>query len=485
MSKEIRAGEKRAEGKTKIIFKVVGDVPPGEDWDVIKSKDDCTAGDGAMHDVYEGKAVWSTTTTCNVYKMLKECGLPVAFQGQLSPTEFLAEHLEMIPLEVIVRRKSFGSNKQRYPHIKDGTVFPKLTVQFHLKTKGGKWGNYFFPDPLGKEDSYSDKALWHLVQAHRAEMLKTKPDYTGPSFDDPIIEIDGQLVKLYNAHLPMGVQKPFLTLSISEVLNWRGGGNASSAELADLNIIAGFAMHSFLILEKCWHLQGFDFLDCKFEFGLYRGWIYLGDVLDADSWRPTRNGQHISKEAYRQGAKGDEMAAKFSLTAELSKRFCIPEQMLVLWNGSPKDDSEPFRKAFDELTMFGNVRCSGLKELMVIIRSMHKETEQGCEQAHTLAMLPLDLVFVTNVGRSNGAGPTLAANLPWPVISTTPGFKEFPWDVFSSLRTPGDNPLMTVVDAGNAILAALQCLAMRNPALYAILRMRQEKRFVNRIGFSG
>jgi phosphoribosylcarboxyaminoimidazole (NCAIR) mutase len=73
----------------------------------------------------------------------------------------------------------------------------------------------------------------------------------------------------------------------------------------------------------------------------------------------------------------------------------------------------------------------------------------------------------------------LAAVISSPVISTVPGYKDFPMDVHSSLRTPSDDPLATVVEPGNAVLAALEVLAMRNPALYAILRMRQEERFIN------
>ena len=40
-----------------------------------------TGGDGAKHDVIPDKGALATATTCNVFRLLKACGLPVAFGG--------------------------------------------------------------------------------------------------------------------------------------------------------------------------------------------------------------------------------------------------------------------------------------------------------------------------------------------------------------------------------------------------------------------
>ena len=83
------------------------------------------------------------------------------------------------------------------------------------------------------------------------------------------------------------------------------------------------------------------------------------------------------------------------------------------------------------------------------------------------------------VGRSNGAGPTLSTSTSVPVITVPAGFKAFTQDVWSSLRTPSDTPVMTVLEPANAVQAALEILALSNPGLHAALRLKQEIRLSN------
>ena len=79
-------GRKIAEGKTKIVWEG-GEV-------LIESKDDITAGDGAKHDVIPGKGRLATATTCNVFRLLKACGLPVAGQTEETTPDRLLEFLD-------------------------------------------------------------------------------------------------------------------------------------------------------------------------------------------------------------------------------------------------------------------------------------------------------------------------------------------------------------------------------------------------------
>jgi phosphoribosylaminoimidazole carboxylase/phosphoribosylaminoimidazole-succinocarboxamide synthase len=44
--------------------------------------------------------------------------------------------------------------------------------------------------------------------------------------------------------------------------------------------------------------------------------------------------------------------------------------------------------------------------------------------------------------------------------------KEFPDDVWSSLRLPSQNPMATVLSDKNAVLLALNILGQKNPAAY-------------------
>ena len=110
--KNAQAETLAVEGKTKKIW-ITGD-RPGQV--VVESKDDLTAGDGAKHDVIEGKGALSNRTTSNIFRLLKACGLPVAFVDELDGTRFIAEQCVMIPYEVVVRREAHGSYLHRYQH---------------------------------------------------------------------------------------------------------------------------------------------------------------------------------------------------------------------------------------------------------------------------------------------------------------------------------------------------------------------------------
>jgi phosphoribosylaminoimidazole carboxylase/phosphoribosylaminoimidazole-succinocarboxamide synthase len=65
------------------------------------------------------------------------------------------------------------------------------------------------------------------------------------------------------------------------------------------------------------------------------------------------------------------------------------------------------------------------------------------------------------------------------VITVPASVKDFPEDVWSSLRGPSAVPVMTVLEPGNAVLAALQILSARNPRIYAHIRSQIESRTAN------
>jgi phosphoribosylaminoimidazole-succinocarboxamide synthase len=88
------------EGKTKKIHRIAGN----PDLVTVMAKDDITAGDGEKHDIIPDKGRLATATTSNVFRLLKACGLPVAFTEQDSAISFSAPKCEMLPYEVVARR---------------------------------------------------------------------------------------------------------------------------------------------------------------------------------------------------------------------------------------------------------------------------------------------------------------------------------------------------------------------------------------------
>jgi phosphoribosylaminoimidazole carboxylase/phosphoribosylaminoimidazole-succinocarboxamide synthase len=75
----------------------------------------------------------------------------------------------------------------------------------------------------------------------------------------------------------------------------------------------------------------------------------------------------------------------------------------------------------------------------------------------------------------------LSAQSTVPVITVPASAKDFPEDVWSSLRAPSKVPVMTVLEPANAVLAALQILSARSPRIYAHVRSEIESRMVNTI----
>ena len=421
-------GKLRIEGKTKLVYDI------GNGMARLVAKDDITAGDGAKHDVIPDKGKLATRTTCNVFRLLKACGMDVAFEEQVGEISFEAPLTTMLPYEVVVRREAHGSALKRAPHYTKGQYFPKLIVELYLKTKDKDW--------------------------------KGKPLVA----DDPFMQVDlkNEKIKLFNPAKPIIGQEPFLTLSTNDVFTQEN-------EPVLIERMKTAAKRAFLILEKAWAIEGRTLVDYKVEFGIdANGKLLLADVIDNDSWRVLENGAYIDKQIYRDGGGLDDVVIKYRHVSKLTDHFGLPRQQIILWCGSESDKTAPFDKALDEIVgdnpfpLFNRVVCSA-----------HKEPIAAADLLNRLVQETPDSVIIAYVGRSNGLGPIASAQSTTPVITVPASAKEFPEDVWSSLRAPSKVPVMTVLEPSNAVLAALQILSGRNPMIYAALRTDIEKRAVN------
>ena len=427
LTKKPAAGAFVTEGKTKTIHLLKS----GSDLVTVQSKDDITAGDGAKHDIIPDKGRLANATTCNVFRLLKACGLPVAFVEQESPISFVAPKCDMLPYEVVVRREAHGSYLKRNPHLSKGQLFPHLLVEFYLKTKDKQWKG----KPLVADDPYMR-----------------------------FVEDTGQ-IELYNPAKPLLGQEPFLVLSTKNVFS-----RADEAKF--FPEMKRVARQAFLALEKAWQLEGGRLVDLKVEFGFdSKKNLLLADVIDNDSWRVIESGGYIDKQVYRDGGALDDVAAKYRRVSEITSHFLVPRQRIILWRGSDKDKTDAFSDALGEL-----------KDMMSVVTcSVHKEPVNAAAIFHRMVQEIPDTVVIAYIGRSNGAGPVLSAMSTIPVITVPASVKEFPDDAWSSLRAPSAVPVMTVLEPANAVLAALQILSARNPRLYAYVRGGIESRTVNTV----
>ena len=417
-----------AEGKTKRIVQIKDE--PG--MVALWAKDDITAGDGAKHDVIPEKGRMANQTACNVFRLLKAAGVAVAFEEQGGPDWFKAPSCRMLPYEVVVRREAHGSYLKRSTHLAKGQLFSKLLVEFFLKTKDKRWKNH------------------ELVS------------------DDPLMSYSPgeETIRLHNPAKPVKADEPFLTLKTAEVFE-------SADEFKLFEEMTKQARLTFLVLEKAWQLQGRRLVDMKVEFGIdTKGRLLLADVVDNDSWRVIEDGAYIDKQVYRDGGEISDVVKKYRLVEELTGRFTIPRQRVIIWAGSVKDDLSP---VVEGLKKFSN----GQLQSISVACSVHKEPVRSMLEISRLVQEVPDTVVVAFVGMSNGAGPTLSAGTTVPVITVPGTLKDFREDVWSSLRTPSNVPVMTVLNPSNAAQAAVEILALRNPQLYAVLRYELEERAMN------
>ncbi len=261
-----------AKGKTKEIWTT-------DDADIINARatNDITAGDGAKHDTFAGKAVFANQTTCNVFKFLQGHGIPLAFIAQYDAVSFLAKHCEMISYEIVIRRKAWGSYLKRHPLIPKGFEFADPKVEFYLKTTGKQWNGIILP------------------------------------VDDPLIVFEDGVAKLFRPDMPLDGQEPFMILTDYPLRGWP----------SERKVMEWIAEQIFIALENKWRSLDYQLVDLKIEFGKdLDGNIVVADVIDNDSWRVlTKEGEHLDKQIYRDGGNLDDVAAKYRKVMELTDKF--------------------------------------------------------------------------------------------------------------------------------------------------------------------
>jgi len=115
------------EGKAKILFE-----GPEPGTLVQYFKDDATAGNGAKHEVIDGKGVLNNRISEFVFSKLNDLGIPTHFLRRINMREQLIKEVEIIPLEVIVRNVAAGSLAKRLG-LEPGTRLPRSIIEFCYK----------------------------------------------------------------------------------------------------------------------------------------------------------------------------------------------------------------------------------------------------------------------------------------------------------------------------------------------------------------
>ena len=123
----MKKGKKIYEGKAKIIF-----ATSDKNLDIQHFKDDATAFNNQKKDVIDGKGILNNRISEHILTNLNQVGIKNHLIKRLNMREQLVQHVEIIPIEFIIRNIATGSLTKRLG-IEDGTVLEYPLVEYCLK----------------------------------------------------------------------------------------------------------------------------------------------------------------------------------------------------------------------------------------------------------------------------------------------------------------------------------------------------------------
>ncbi len=115
------------EGKAKKIF---ANKNPKEV--IIEFKDDATAFNAAKKSTFEGKGELNCFISETIFKYLINKNIPTHYINSNSKSSFIAQKVDIIPIEVVVRNTAYGSICKQ-TNIKPGTVLKIPLIDFYYK----------------------------------------------------------------------------------------------------------------------------------------------------------------------------------------------------------------------------------------------------------------------------------------------------------------------------------------------------------------
>ncbi len=120
-------GKKLYEGKAKIIY-----ATKDKNQVIQHFKDDATAFNNQKKGTIEGKGILNNRISEHILSNLSQIGIKNHFVKRLNMREQLVNHVEIIPIEFIVRNIATGSLTKRLG-IEEGTVIEKPLLEYCLK----------------------------------------------------------------------------------------------------------------------------------------------------------------------------------------------------------------------------------------------------------------------------------------------------------------------------------------------------------------
>ena len=115
------------EGKAKKLFE-----GPDKGTIIQYFKDDATAFNAQKKEMIQGKGIINNYISSSIFQAIKQTNIPHHFIKRVSEREQLVKEVEIIPIEVIIRKVATGSICKRLG-MKEGLVLPDTLIEFCLK----------------------------------------------------------------------------------------------------------------------------------------------------------------------------------------------------------------------------------------------------------------------------------------------------------------------------------------------------------------
>ncbi len=205
----MKKGKKLYEGKAKIIF-----ATNEKNFVIQHFKDDATAYNNQKRSTIDGKGILNNRISEHILSNLSQIGVKNHFVKRLNMREQLVQHVEIIPIEFIVRNIATGSIVKRLG-IEDGTILERPLIEYCLKNDElgdplisrehiltFNWLDVITLDWINKECGRINDFLQGMFRGVDIKLVDFKIEFGKKKADDRIIladEISPDTCRLWDA----------------------------------------------------------------------------------------------------------------------------------------------------------------------------------------------------------------------------------------------------------------------------------------------
>lgn len=281
-----------AEGKTKRVL---------DDGDsvILEAIDRLTAGDASKIAEIGTIGTEKTRQCANIFRAFEREGIETAFLEEAAPNQLRCRKVEMLPLEMVMRRFAYGSFLKRNPSLVSGEKFDTPLKEIFHKAA-------VIMPPLVD-------APVQMSENKARDLYLKETGWEEGVYTDPYVRVEAQDWAIFSAKSPIEGE-PLM----------RVAPELQNAELT--KIWNELLSPAFDFLEKKLQEADIALVDIKFEIGrrVDNGALVIADVVDNDSWRIWPKGDpkaQLDKQGFRDGDGIDDVLKNYKIVTQITETF--------------------------------------------------------------------------------------------------------------------------------------------------------------------